>query len=101
MARDGALRRVVDWLRAGYPAGVPEHDYVAVLALLKRRLSHDEVIEVADRIVFLHPGGGATQDAVEHEIEGLLAQEALPADVARVSAVLAAAGWPLADPEDD
>ncbi|RHA43997.1 DUF3349 domain-containing protein [Cellulomonas rhizosphaerae] len=97
MAREGAIRRVADWLRAGYPGGVPEHDYVAVLALLKRTLTHDEVIEVADRIVLAHPGGGATHEAVAAEIEGLLEQEALTGDVARVSAVLAAAGWPLAD----
>jgi hypothetical protein len=97
MARDGAIRRVADWLRAGYPSGVPEHDYVAVLALLKRTLTHDEVIEIADRIVLAHPGGGATHGAVAAEIEDLLDQEALAGDVARVSAVLAAAGWPLAD----
>jgi len=100
MARDSAIRRVTDWLRAGYPSGVPEHDYVAVLALLKRKLTHDEVIEVADRIVLSHPGGGATEGAVAQEIEAILEQEALPGDVARVSAVLAAAGWPLAEVED-
>ena len=37
------LQRVVAWLREGYPAGVPEQDYVALLALLRRRLTDDEV----------------------------------------------------------
>lgn len=97
MTRDGVIRRVTEWLRAGYPSGVPENDYVAVLALLQRKLTHDEVIEVADRVVLTHPGGGATQDAVIREIEDLLEQEATPGDVARVSALLASAGWPLAD----
>ena len=31
--RDNFLARAVDWLRAGYPAGVPRQDYVALLGL--------------------------------------------------------------------
>lgn len=41
------LTRVVAWLREGYPSGVPEQDYIALLALLRRRLSDEEVIEIA------------------------------------------------------
>jgi hypothetical protein len=41
------LNSIVSWLRAGYPNGVPEHDYVALLALLSRRLTSDEVAAVA------------------------------------------------------
>ena len=37
------LSRIVAWLRAGYPTGVPEQDYVALLGLLRRRLTDDEV----------------------------------------------------------
>jgi hypothetical protein len=40
-AGTGILNRVVAWLRRGYPSGVPEHDYIALLALLRRRLTDD------------------------------------------------------------
>lgn len=42
------LASIIEWLRAGYPEGVPEQDYVPLFALLKRRLSDDEVDQVAD-----------------------------------------------------
>jgi hypothetical protein len=43
MALSDVLMRVVGFLRAGYPEGVPAHDYVPLLALLRRRLSDDEM----------------------------------------------------------
>lgn len=46
-----AVERVIDWLRAGYPEGVPTTDYVPLLALLRRRLTDDEVGRVADELV--------------------------------------------------
>ena len=99
MDRPNAVRRVADWLRAGYPVGVPENDYVALLALLRRKLSEDEVTEVADRVILLHPDG-ATQDAVGAQIGALLSDEPHESDIARVSARLAAVGWPLADVDE-
>ena len=94
--RQSAVRRVADWLRAGYPVGVPEHDYVALLALLRRKLTEDEVHEVADWVILLHPDG-ATEEAVGAQIGALLREEPSESDVARVSARLAVVGWPLAD----
>ncbi|GGF96083.1 hypothetical protein GCM10007304_07550 [Rhodococcoides trifolii] len=41
------LAAIVAWLRTGYPDGVPERDYVPLLALLRRRLTDDEVAQVA------------------------------------------------------
>jgi hypothetical protein len=38
---------MVAFVRAGYPQGVPENDYIPLLALLRRRLSDDEVAVVA------------------------------------------------------
>ena len=49
MALSDALRRIVAFLRAGSP-GVPEDDYIPLLALLRRRLSDDEVVSVAIRL---------------------------------------------------
>ena len=42
-----ALGRIVAWLREGYPGGVPDHDYVPLLALLERRLTRSEVKQIA------------------------------------------------------
>jgi hypothetical protein len=46
--REGSpLGGIVAWLREGYPGGVPDHDYVPLLALLERRLTRSEVKQVA------------------------------------------------------
>ncbi|YAL82166.1 DUF3349 domain-containing protein [Dermacoccaceae bacterium W4C1] len=37
---------MLDWLNAGYPSGIPPKDYNPVLALLRRRLTDDEVAQV-------------------------------------------------------
>ncbi|WP_426595267.1 DUF3349 domain-containing protein [Cellulomonas sp. McL0617] len=100
MARANAVRRVADWLREGYPTGVPEQDYVALLALLRRKLTEEEVEEVTDRIILLHPDGGIPPAVVGEQIGALLDQEPHESDVARVSARLAAVGWPLAEIDD-
>lgn len=45
------LDSIVGWLRDGYPQGVPENDYVPLFALLRRRLTDDEVEMVAKQLV--------------------------------------------------
>ncbi len=45
------IERIVNWLKGGYPQGIPEADYVPLLAVLRRRLSQEEIDELADRIV--------------------------------------------------
>lgn len=50
MALNDRLRAVVDWLLEGYPAGVPPKDYIPLVALLRRRLSEEEIREIADEI---------------------------------------------------
>jgi len=44
------LNSIVGWLRAGYPYGVPESDYIPLLALLARRLTSEEVSAVATEL---------------------------------------------------
>lgn len=50
MALNDRLRGVVDWLLEGYPTGVPSKDYIPLLALLRRRLTEDEIREIAAEI---------------------------------------------------
>ncbi|MGI4894391.1 MAG: DUF3349 domain-containing protein [Janthinobacterium lividum] len=90
--------RVVDWLRAGYPSGVPRQDYVVLLGLLRRKLTDTEVHQIAGELVGLARQGEVITTAdVERLINGATLDEPSEADVVRVSAHLAAGGWPLAD----
>lgn len=50
MALPPLLASIVAWLRTGYPDGVPDRDYVPLLALLRRRLTDDEVRQVASAL---------------------------------------------------
>jgi hypothetical protein len=91
------LSAVVDWLRAGYPEGVPERDYVPLLALLARRLTAEEVATVAAQ---LRDEGTlpVTSTDIGELIMGITDELPREEDVARVRAQLTSAGWPLADP---
>jgi hypothetical protein len=91
------LNRVVAWVRRGYPEGVPQNDYLPILALLKRRLGTDDVAIVAKEL--LHR---IDLDYAEIGAQIMTITDALPApyDIERVRAKLAAYGWPLDDDKD-
>jgi hypothetical protein len=101
--RSNFLTRTVDWLRAGYPTGVPRQDYVALLGLLRRKLTDDEVHKIAQELADESQKSAEpiTTADIEAMIDDTLLQTATPEDVARVSARLAAGGWPLVDPPQD
>jgi hypothetical protein len=97
MALSDVLMRVVGFLRAGYPEGVPAHDYVPLLALLRRRLSDEEVIAVATELTSggkIVPVGGAD---VGVAITKLTDEVPSPEDTERVKRRLTAVGWPVTD----
>ena len=97
----GFAGRVVEWLRAGYPAGVPRQDYVALLGLLRRKCTEEEVHRIAAELARTAAAGGTVTTAdAERLIGDATLDEASAADVARVSSRLAAGGWPLADAPD-
>ncbi len=94
------LGRVIGWLRAGYPEGVPNNDYVALLGILRRRLTADEVEQIAGALAEASaPGDPIGEDDIRDMIRSSVLETASDDDVARVSAHLAAGGWPLADVE--
>jgi hypothetical protein len=98
--RSNFLVRALEWLRAGYPSGVPRQDYVALLGLLRRKLTDHEVLHIAQGLAD-HAQANAdpiTREDIEMMINDQTLQAASDDDVARVSARLAAGGWPLADP---
>jgi hypothetical protein len=94
------LTSILGWLRAGYPNGVPEQDYIPLIALLRRRLSDEEVHAVTDALVEQFP---PPIDKIDIQVLITKVTDEMPveSDVERVRAHLAAGGWPLADGPGD
>src|SRR5258708_15414876 len=94
------LDNVLGWLHEGYPEGVPPKDYFALLALLKRSLTEDEVVKAAQSVL---KQNAATEDAVTEDdirkaVHNVIAKEPNPEEVHQVASRLASVGWPLATP---
>ncbi len=94
------VQRIVRWLRAGYPDGVPQQDYVALLGILRRSLTDSELAQVVERLTDEAEAGQQilTRQLVEQRIEDVVKGPIDEGDAIRVSARLAAAGWPLGSP---
>ena len=91
------LAKIVAWITAGYPEGVPGPDRVPLLALLQRRLSDDEVKAVATELM---NRGEFDEVDVAVLITEMTDELPTPDDIERVQERLAAKGWPLDDPRD-
>lgn len=98
MALPPFLSSVIGWLRAGYPEGVPQHDYLPLFALLASQLTDAEVRAIAQELMDSAGDASSKQD-VKDAIEMITHAEPNDSDVARVRAHLAAGGWPLATPD--
>jgi hypothetical protein len=94
------LSRIVHWLREGYPGGVPDHDYVPLLALLERRLTRSEVKKVAKalRRADVSPAGPSDIAAA---IASYTHSDPSDNDLRRVRDQLAKKGWPVEFPDPD
>lgn len=91
------IGRIVEWINAGYPEGVPGPDRVPLFALLKRTLTDDEVKTVAKALI--------QQGEIDDADIGVLVTQITdelptPTEIERVRERLAAYGWPLDDPRD-
>jgi len=91
------VARMVAFVRAGYPQGVPQTDYVPLLALLPRRLSDEEVAAVATQLA---ARGELNIDPADIGVAITRITDELPspADLERVQRRLDAIGWPV-DPD--
>ena len=91
------LTKIVAWITAGYPEGVPGPDRVPLFALLRPRLTDEEVVTVAQQLIergeFDHVDIGVIITQITDELPS-------PDDIERVRTKLAAHGWPLDDPRD-
>jgi hypothetical protein len=91
-----AFESILGWLHKGYPEGVPPKDYFPLLALLKRSLSDDEVVQAAHSILrdadFDTP---VTEDQIRDAVRGVIDKEPNPEELHQVAGRLASVGWPL------
>lgn len=86
------LHAIVAWLRAGYPQGIPEQDYIPLFALLSQRLQDEEARELGEELV---ADGLVPPDRVDLAVGYLKRTDKLPSEteVRRVAALLHQAGW--------
>ena len=101
MTTTSLFHSILQWLRAGYPEGVPGPDRVPLLALLRATpLTEDQVKEVVRNLTGGDAGalsdGEITEDEIAEFIKDVTHHDAGPENIQRVAAKLAAAGWPLA-----
>jgi Protein of unknown function (DUF3349) len=98
VALSNGLARVLGFLRVGYPDGVPHADQVPLLALLRRRLSDDEVVALAEELAAT---GAPPVDGTDIRVATKLTN-AMPSaeDTDRVTKLLIGAGWPVSEPFD-
>ncbi|GAA3699895.1 DUF3349 domain-containing protein [Gordonia hankookensis] len=99
MDRPQFLQRIVEWLRAGYPDGVPQGDYIPLVALLRRQLTEDEVQEVSVDLIAESPPPPEPISKIDAAVRITKVTHELPheADIARVRSHLEASGWPFDD----
>jgi Protein of unknown function (DUF3349) len=97
MALPPLLSSIIGWLRAGYPEGVPDVDYIPLFALLGSQLTESDVKAIA--VELENESKPESAEAIRKAIEAVTDHKPGGADVARVRARLAAGGWPLAKPE--
>ncbi|MEO5610778.1 MAG: DUF3349 domain-containing protein [Ornithinibacter sp.] len=95
-----ALARIVNWLREGYPGGVPEHDYVPLLALLERRLTRSEVKKVAKALRRADVSPAGPED-IAAAISSFTHADPSDNDLRRVRDQLSKKGWPVEFPDPD
>ena len=105
MTTTSLLHSILDWLRAGYPEGVPGPDRVPLLALLRATpLTEDQIKEVVRHITAdgstALADGQIGEDEIAAFIKDVSHHDAGPENVQRIAAKLAAAGWPLAAVDD-
>ena len=96
MALPPFLSSISQWLRAGYPEGVPDVDYIPLFALLGSQLTDTEVSEIAE--VLASESDPDSAAAIRKAIGDVTHEKVLDSDIARVRARLAGGGWPLAKP---
>ena len=99
MALSDGLARLLGFLRVGYHDGVPYADQVPLLARLRRRLSEDEVVALAQELAAT---GALPIDGTDVRVAITKLTNEMPSaqDSDRVKHRLIGAGWRVSEPFD-
>ncbi|WGL53593.1 DUF3349 domain-containing protein [Nocardioides sp. BP30] len=92
------VSRVLEWLKAGYPQGIPPADYPPVLGVLRRKLTDEEIEAIADELALQSVSAGdvpVTAEDIRSMVRSHAFQRCTSEDLTRVSGLLASGGWPL------
>lgn len=90
----------VNWIRKGYPEGIPPTDFPPLLALLIRVLDEDQIMQVALQLTREYGvDTPLTEDQIRSAIRGVTDEPPTQAEIDQVAGRLAAAGWPLGEPD--
>jgi hypothetical protein len=92
----GVLDNVLNWLHRGYPEGVPPKDYFALLALLKRSLTEEEVVRAVQSVLRKSDSDTVTEAEIRRAVHSVIDKEPNPEEIHQVASRLASVGWPLA-----
>ncbi len=79
------LDNVLGWLHDGFPQGVPPKDYYAVLALLKRSLTEDEVVKAAQSVLKSIDGDDVTEAEIHAAVQSVIDKEPNPEEIQQVA----------------
>ena len=92
------FQSVLGWLHNVYPDGIPRTDYYPLLALLKRTLTEDEVVQAAFSVLKdSDPDDPVTAEQIRAAIRETTEKEPTGLEINQVAARLASVGWPLTD----
>lgn len=90
------VQAIVDFVRKGYPQGVPQQDYMPLFALLGRKLSEEEIAELAEELAATASDArspAARGVAIGAAIERLTHVAPSDAEIERVRLRLQSVGW--------
>jgi hypothetical protein len=93
MGLGGRVSSIVAFLRAGYPTWMPATGYTPLLALLRRRVTDDEITDIASELIL---SGHSPIDSVDIGVEITRVTHEMPSlnDVERVQQRIAVIGHP-------
>lgn len=100
MPDKGIISRVIDWLSVGYPKDVPVQDRAAVMAILKMRLTDEQLQEVVRQLMQSRAARGeayVSDQRINEYIRRVVDHTPTPQDIDRVAKILGAHGFLIAE----
>ncbi|GAB2481988.1 DUF3349 domain-containing protein [Luteococcus sediminum] len=90
------LERAVEWLKAGYPQGIPANDYIPLVAVLRRKLTDEEIEQLGRE---LSNQGLVPADRIDVGTGYLRITDELPSvqELRRITEHLRRSGWEIED----